>query len=104
MVGDPLPSSHAVMPQVSADDFDFRFAFARNDAPVASASLMFEWGTDLNNWKQVPIGAQSSAADFHGGSVIVTNGQGSDSIVVKVPRINQTNDKLFGRIAVTPTP
>lgn len=102
--GDPLLASHQILPRMELDEADFQFSFVRTDASVGTASVSFQWTTDLNHWKQVAIGTQSSAANSDGVSVTIQEGQGRDLITIKVPRIAEMKGRLLGRLAVTPAP
>jgi len=91
--GDPSAPSSAHLPEACASESNFRFTFHRRNASTADTTQIFQYGTDLIAWTNVPI--------LPGGSVTITPNTptaGIDEIVITVPRGN--NERLFGRLKV----
>ena len=95
LAGDPLLPDAAILPALSVTGGNVVFTFLRADASESSATLLAQYGTDLDTWTDVPIGAANSAA----GAVNVTvaeNSTAHDTITVVIPR--GTAARLFVRL------
>jgi autotransporter-associated beta strand protein len=92
--GDPSLSSTAILPTASTSGNDLVFTFHRRNASTADTSQVFQYGSDLSGWTDVPL--------THGGMVSITPDTpeaGIDEVIVTVPKIG--NPRLFGRLKVT---
>ncbi|RYD23899.1 MAG: hypothetical protein EOP88_02375 [Verrucomicrobiaceae bacterium] len=91
--GNPLASDTGKQPTLSTTATDFIFTFTRADESEAEISLVFQHGSSLTGWVDVPVGAASS------GPVVVTeNAASPDSVVVTISKSLATGGKLFGRL------
>lgn len=97
--GDPLTSSNAVLPQMTALPGSIEVTFTRSDESEALAFPKIQWGSDLSGWTDVLIGATSAPADSYGITVDVTErGTDPDFIKVTIPRSLAIDGKLFTRL------
>ena len=92
--GNPLASSSAILPSLSADGANFVFTFGRDDASESEVSLAFQYGSDLATWTTLVVGAE--AAQSGAGVAVTENGSASDTITITVPKGNKAS--LFGRL------
>lgn len=100
--GDPLACSIAPLPRSSATPDQFALTFARDDESESTTTLKAQWGTNLRDWFDVPIGSASSGPDGNGVTVSITeNGTAPDTIVVAVPRSQGSAGRLFLRLNAT---
>ncbi len=98
--GNPLASDPGILPDAAVTGTHFVFTFNRSDDSETDTTLNFQWGTDLQAWNNVAVGATNSTT----GNVTVTvaeNGGDPDTITVQVPRSNAPGGKLFGRLNAT---
>lgn len=96
--GNPTASSTSIAPALNTSGAGFAFTFTRRDDSEAECGVVFQYGGDLTNWTNVPIGAADATV---GDAVIdVTENDGSpDTITVTIPK--GTHTRLFGRLVVT---
>lgn len=91
--GNPLASDTGKQPTLATTATDFVFTFTRTDESEAEISLVFQHGSSLTGWTDVPVGTASS------GSVVVTeNAASPDTVVVTIPKSLAVGGKLFGRL------
>ncbi len=100
--GDPLASDlgTGILPDAEVIGNDFVFTFHRSDLSETDTTLIFQWGSDLTGWTNVPIGPVDSTT----GNVTVgvaEIGDSPDAITVRVPVSNAQGGKLFGRLNAT---
>ncbi len=92
--GDPSLSSAAILPTASAAGNDLVFTFHRRHASTADTTQVFQYGSDLSGWTEVPLSS--------GGMVSITPdtpAAGIDEVIVTVPQ--NGNPSLFGRLKVS---
>lgn len=91
--GDPLSASSAILPDSDVSESHFIFSFHRRRSSLSDTTQVFQFGSDLTTWTNVPL--------HLGGMVSITADSptiGIDEIVISVPKDN--HQKLFGRIKV----
>ncbi|MEI6655685.1 MAG: MBG domain-containing protein [Verrucomicrobiota bacterium] len=107
--GEPNPAnpgsnSRSLLPSVTRNpDGSMAFTFHRTKRSTSSATLTFQWSTDLGfpSSNNVPVAAVSSATN--GVTVDVTGNSpdaATDLIVITVPANKAANGRLFGRLGV----
>jgi len=93
LAGAPTVYSPEDAPVRALEGGNLKYYFFRSHRSVTEVTLTFQWSTDLVNWNDVPIGAQSS------GEVTVSdNMDNTDLIIVTVP---QQPGKMFVRLKAT---
>lgn len=97
--GDPLANSSAPLPRPSATTTHLALTFTRDDDSEQTTTLKSQWGTNLRDWTDMPIGPATSGPDENGAMVtIAENGPAPDTIVITVPRPHGSADRLFLRL------
>lgn len=102
--GDPLANDPGILPDPEVTDTHFVFTFERSDDSETDTTLAFQWGTNLQTWNTVTVGAASSGPDGAGVTVEVSEGtpaSAPDTVVIRVPKANAGGGKLFGRLNAT---
>lgn len=94
--GNPGVSSNTIAPILNASGTDFVFNFNRRDDSEAGNTLVFQYGSNLTGWTEVPIGAASSLPQ-----VQVIQNASTDAITVTIPKTLAVGGRLFGRLKVT---
>jgi autotransporter-associated beta strand protein len=97
--GNPKAASSGILPTATTLGGNLVFTFRRIRATTADTNQVFQYGTNLSGWTDVPIVA--------GGIVAIqpdTPQAGTDTITITVPE--GTNPRTFGRLKVSigPTP
>lgn len=111
--GEPNPAnagsnSTPLLPTVAHSAGDLVFSFKREDLSESSATLHFQWSTDLtfpSPANDVPIGTVDSTTDTI--TVDVTEDDpdaDTDTIVITVPAAKAAGGKLFGRLKAAKNP
>ncbi len=100
----PFVPDPARLPQPTVGPASFSLTFARTDESESGSNLLAEWGSDLQSWNSLAIGAGSSGPDPFGVTVTVAeNGTSPDTITVTIPLTNAPSGRLFVRLnASTP--
>ena len=91
--GDPSAPSTAILPTSVDTATDLVFTYYRRAAATGTTQV-FQYGSDLSTWTDVPVTA--------GGVVAITQNnpvEGIDRVVITISK--DTNTKLFGRLKVT---
>jgi len=100
--GDPTTSDTAVLPVIGDDSGDMTFTYMRNDDSLGITTQTFQWSTDLVTWNDVDASAtETTDPDGDGVVVGVTDGVGSDAIVITVPSGLAVGGRIFGRLTAT---
>lgn len=94
--GNPTMSDPGIAPVLDASGSNFVFTFNRRDDSEAGSTLVFQHGSDLAGWTNVPIGAVSNLP-----TVQVIQNANTDAITVTIPKSVAPGGKLFGRLKVT---
>jgi fibronectin-binding autotransporter adhesin len=94
--GDPLASDTGKLPVLTTDANNFIFTFNRADESEAEIALTFQYGSTLNGWTDVAIGADNAGSGS--GVNITENAALADTVVVTVPKTSAVGGKLFGRL------
>lgn len=94
--GNPLASDTSRLPVITTDATHFIFTFSRTDESEAEVLLTFQYGSDLEGWNDLVIGA----ADF-GNVSVLENGAAADTVTVTLPKSLALDGKLFGRLKAT---
>ncbi len=99
--GDPLAFENGLV-QTGEDATHLVLTFERYDLSESDTTLLLQWGTDVEVWNDVLIGAES-ATDADGVEVIVEEDLGAsgpeyDAITVRVPKSLAQDGKLFVRL------
>ncbi len=91
------------LPDLDASGPNFVFTFQRRDDSEADTVQVFQYGSTLNGWTDLAVGA-SYGPDGNGRQVSVSeNGALPDAITVTLPKALAIDGKLFGRLqAVQP--
>jgi autotransporter-associated beta strand protein len=95
--GNPRAASTDILPAAATSSGHLVFTFRRVHATTADTTQIFQYGTDLSGWTDVPIVA--------GGMVAIqpdTPQSGTDTVTITVPA--GTNPRMFGRLKVTLPP
>lgn len=98
--GNPGVSDNSIAPALNASGADFVFSFNRRDDSEAVSTLLFQYGSDLVGWTDVPIGA-GNATVGSAALVVVENAAAADAVSVTLPKTVSPSGKLFGRLKVT---
>lgn len=97
--GIPNSSSQAIAPLLDASGANFVFSFSRRDDSKTEAPAIFQYGSDLVGWTNVPIGDISGPVGA--ATVTVVPGDAiTDGISVSVPKTEAVGAKLFGRLKI----
>ena len=101
--GNPLASDAQQFLHATTDATSLMLAFTRNHESVSTtATLLAEYGSDLDGWTAVTIGASSAGPDANGVTVSITeNGVAPDTVVVRIPSSRAVSGRLFVRLKVT---
>lgn len=102
--GNPLGFESDLV-QTTEDETHLVLTFERYDLSESDTTLTLQWGTVLESWNDVVIGA-ASATDADGVEVIVEEDLGAsgadyDAVTVRVPKSLAQNGKLFVRLKGT---
>ena len=92
--GNPRAASSGILPTASALAGNLIFTFRRIHSTTADTTQVFQYGTDLSGWTDVPVVA--------GGMVAIqpdTPQAGTDTVTITVPAGTQT--RIFGRLKVS---
>ncbi len=92
--GAPNASDQNILPTLNASGANFVFTFTRQTSSAGDTTQVFQYGTDLTGWTDVPV--------INGGEVAITPdtpSAGLDQVVITVAK--GTNTKLFGRLKVS---
>ena len=95
--GSPRAASSGILPTATTSAGNLVFTFRRVHATTADTTLLFQYGTNLSGWTDVPVVA--------GGMVAIqpnTPQAATDSVTITVPE--GTEHRLFGRLKVTIPP
>ena len=97
--GNPSVSSQEIAPLLDVSGANFVFSFNRRDDSEAQAPVVFQYGSDLASWTDIPVGAASGTAGA--ATIVVTEGGTvTDAVTVSVPKTVGVGGKLFGRIRI----
>lgn len=101
--GNPLGSDTGILPLQTSDADSITFTFSRrDDAEADVGSQLVQYGVNLTDWTNVPVGAASSGPNANGVTVnVAENAANADAISVRIPRTNAVGGKLFGRLKVS---
>jgi autotransporter-associated beta strand protein len=91
--GDPAQSSTAILPSAVLSGGNWVFTFHRRTASASDTTQIFQYGTDLSGWTDLPISP--------GASVSITGNNpeaGTDEVTISIP--TQQPPKIFGRLKV----
>ena len=94
--GNPRAISSGILPIVTAPSGNLVFSFRRIQATTADTTQIFQHGTNLSDWVEVPI------VDGAGGIVAIQPDPpqaGTDTVTITVPE--GTHARRFGRLKVT---
>ncbi|WP_193212477.1 autotransporter-associated beta strand repeat-containing protein [Luteolibacter marinus] len=94
--GDPLAADPGILPVSSLTATDYVFTFSRSDESEADTTVVFQYGSDLAGWTDVPVGETSA-----GPVAVAENGGLPDTITVTIARSESIDGKLFGRLQAT---
>jgi hypothetical protein len=92
--GNPHASSNHILPTATASSGNLVFTFRRSSSSAADTSQLFQYGSDLSGWTDLPIVA--------GGMVAIQSGipqAGTDTVTITVPEGSAA--RLFGRLKAT---
>jgi autotransporter-associated beta strand protein len=92
--GNPRATSSGILPFATVSAGNLVFTFRRVHSTIADTIQIFQHGTDLSSWTEVPIVA--------GGIVAIqpdTPQVGTDTVTITVPE--GTAPRIFGRLKVT---
>jgi autotransporter-associated beta strand protein len=92
--GNPKAASTGILPTATDSAGNLVFTFRRIHATTADTTQIFQYGTDLSGWTDVPVVA--------GGMVAIqpdTPQPGTDTVTITVPE--GIEPSLFGRLKVT---
>lgn len=92
--GNPNSSDASILPTLDASGENFVFTFRRRNETASVTTQLFQYGSDLSGWNDVAI-SQSSQVNI----AADTPTTGVDQVTVTIPK--GTNNKLFGRLAVS---
>lgn len=94
--GDPTISDTSILPTVDASGGNFAFTFTRRAGSAISSSQVFQYGSDLANWTELPV--------VPGAAVTIlpeAPSAGLEQITITIP--GESHDRIFGRLkASTP--
>jgi autotransporter-associated beta strand protein len=92
--GNPLATSTGILPTANTSAGNLIFTFRRIQSTTADTTQVFQYGTNLSGWTDVPVVA--------GGIIAIqpdTPQAGTDTVIINVPAI--TSPQVFGRLKVT---
>ena len=95
--GNPRTASNGILPMATASAGNLVFTFRRIHSTTADTTQVFQYGTNLTGWTDIPVVA--------GGMVAIqsnTPQPGTDTVTITVPE--GTEPRLFGRIKVSTPP
>ena len=95
--GNPLAASTNILPTATTTAENLAFSFRRSASSTSDTTQIFQYGTDLSGWADLPVVA--------GGMVAIqtdTPQSGTDTITITVPRSNGT--RTFGRLKISAAP
>ena len=95
--GNPRATSSGILPSATASAGNLIFSFRRIHSTVTDTTQVFQHGTDLSGWADVPVVA--------GGMVAIQPDApqaGTDTVTITVPEGTQT--RVFGRLKVSAQP
>lgn len=98
--GNPGMSDSSIAPALNAGGTDLVVSFNRRDDSEPDSTLVFQYGSDLVGWTDVPVGATDATV---GSAVIVVgeNAAATDAVSITLPKSVSPSGKLFGRLKVT---
>ena len=91
--GNPRAASNGILPTATASSGNLVFTFRRIHSSTTDTTQVFQHGTDLSGWTDVPVVA--------GGMVAIqpdTPQAGTDTVTITVPA--GTEPRIFGRLKV----
>jgi hypothetical protein len=95
--GNPRAPSNHILPTATASSGNLVFTFRRTSSSTADTTQVFQYGTDLFGWTDLPIVA--------GGMVAIqpaTPQAGTDAVTITVPA--GSGPRIFGRLQITASP
>jgi hypothetical protein len=95
--GNPRAATSGILPAATASAGNLVFTFRRIHSTTADTTQVFQHGTDLSGWTDVPVVA--------GGIVTIqpdTPQAGTDTVTITVPA--GANPRTFGRLRVSVAP
>ncbi len=95
--GDPCATSSGILPAATASAGNLVFTFRRIHSTISDTTQVFQYGTNLTGWSDVPVVA--------GGMVAIqpnTPQAGTDTVTITVPE--GTEPRIFGRLKVSVAP
>jgi autotransporter-associated beta strand protein len=95
--GNPRAASNNLLPSAAVSSNNLVFSFRRSSASTADTTQIFQHGTDLSGWTDVPLIASSMVAIQPN-----TPQSGTETITITVPK--GTAPRRFGRLAVSLNP
>lgn len=96
--GDPGVSGQSIAPTLSLTPTDFVFTFTRRDDSVAEVPVLFQYGSDLVGWTDVPV---ATSGTIGAATVVVAPGGAvTDGVTVTVPKTAAVGGKFFGRLKI----
>ncbi|MCX6877871.1 MAG: autotransporter-associated beta strand repeat-containing protein [Verrucomicrobia bacterium] len=101
--GNPLASDPSVLPGATRNlDGSLTLTFKRVLASIGEVSLGVQYGTDLDIWESVSVGAAGSGPDVNGVIIGVAPFDAEyDTITVTIPASNAPGGIQFARVTVT---
>lgn len=95
--GNPRSASSGILPTATASSGNHVFNFRRIHSTSADTTQVFQYGTDLSGWTDVPV--------ITGGLVAIqpdTPQAATDTVTITVPE--GTESRIFGRLKVSAPP
>ena len=95
--GNPRAASSGILPASTASAGNLVFTFRRMSATTSDTTQVFQYGTNLTGWTDVPVVA--------GGMVAIqpdTPQAGTDTVTITVPEGSEP--RIFGRLKVSAPP
>ena len=92
--GDPSSPDRSILPTPDASGANFIFTFTRRAASVANSTQVFQYGSDLVKWTDVPV--------VPGGRVAIlenTPSAGLQQVSVTIPKAS--SNRILGRLKVS---
>ncbi|MFD0892093.1 beta strand repeat-containing protein [Luteolibacter ambystomatis] len=101
LMANPLAFTSAELPVQGLDNDYLYFYFLRSTQSKQDTNVAVQWGTNLSSWTDIAI-PDTDPAD---GVVFIDQSNPTfDNIMVKIPRSNAVDGKLFVRLKATPKP
>ncbi|MFD0892094.1 autotransporter-associated beta strand repeat-containing protein [Luteolibacter ambystomatis] len=101
LMANPLAFSSSELPTQGLDNDYLYFYFLRSAQSKQDTNVAVQWGTNLSSWTDIAI-PDTDPAD---GVVFIDQSNPTfDNIMVKIPRSNAVNGKIFVRLKATPKP